>query len=510
MPILGSLIKKGSSLKGKIDIRKKSPYAAQQKTLLGLLKKAVKSDFGRFYEFEKIIKSPDIINAFQTNVPVHDYDKMHDEWWHRSLNNEANVTWSEKTKYFALSSGTTGGPSKYLPITKAMLKANNRTGFRIFLNFINFDLDPNIYTKEKMMLGGSTDLIDNGGHFIGDLSGINTSQLPSWIRISYRPGKAIAKLKDWNTRVEAIAQQAPNWDIGFIMGIPSWIQLMLEKIIEHNKVDNIHQIWPNLKVYIHGGIAFEPYKKGFEKLMGAPMIYLDTYLASEGFIAYQDRPEAKGMKLIIDNGIFYEFIPFDDDNFDTEGNPKPQAKILHIDQVEEGIDYAILLSTCAGAWRYLIGDTISFTNKSRSEIIITGRTKHFLSVCGEHLSVDNMNQAIQATKEELNIDIREFTVAAIPSGTSFKHKWYIGSLQPINADKLKNALDAHLKRLNDDYETERNAMLGLEVVPLPLRLFYKWQEEKGKLGGQSKFPRVMKKEQFEDWEYFVKNNWSNK
>jgi hypothetical protein len=274
-------------------------------------------------------------------------------------------------------------------------------------------------------------------------------------------------------------------------------------------VDNIHEIWPNLKVFIHGGIAFEPYKKGFEKLMGSPMIYIDTYLASEGFIAYQTRPHAKGMKLILDKGIFYEFIPFNNDNFDAEGNPTALAKAVHIDQVEEGLDYALLLSTCAGAWRYLIGDTVQFTDKTKSEIKITGRTKHFLSVCGEHLSVDNMNLAIQATKEALNIDIREFTVCAVPCDSSFKHKWYIGSLDSVDSETLKNCLDIHLKRLNDDYETERNAMLGMEVIPIPLRLFYQWHEAKGKLGGQSKFPRVMKNDQFEEWENFVTKNWSN-
>lgn len=502
MPLLGNLIKRGSTLRSKVELRKQSPLHIQQKTLLHLLRKASNTQFGRYYDFEKILKSKNPIHFFQQDIPLHDYSKMHTDWWHLSLKNVDRVTWRERIKYFALSSGTTGAPSKYLPISKSMLQSNNRVGFRILMSLANFDLDPEIYTKEKLMLGGSTSLLDTGNYFVGDLSGINASRLPSWIRWSYRPGKQIAKIKDWNQRIEMIAKEAPNWDIGFIMGIPSWIQLMIEKIIQYHQVDHIHQIWPNLKVFIHGGIAFEPYQKSFEKLLGKELIYVNTYLASEGFIAFQKRPNA-GMELILDNGIFYEFIPFDQNNFDEFGNPKPSAITLNIDEVAENVDYALVISTNAGAWRYLIGDTIRLIDKSKSEIIITGRTKHFLSVCGEHLSVENMNQAIQSVEKDLNISIREFTVSYLPMGNSFKHKWYLGCDKQLDEDTLKEALDYHLKRLNADYETERNSLLGMEVVSLSTQLFYEWHSHLGKMGGQSKFPRVMQPKQFNDWECFV-------
>lgn len=507
MALIGNLIKKGSTIHSKVESRKSTPYQLQQKTLYNLIKKAAKTQFGKYYDFDQILKSSSPIQLFQEKIPIHDYNKMHDDWWHWSLKNIENVSWKGRTKYYALSSGTSGSPSKYLPITRAMLRANNKVGFRIFMSLANFGLEPEIYTKEKMMLGGSTSLKDAGGYFVGDLSGINTSRLPSWIRWSYRPGLEIANEKDWDKRIELIAKAAPSWDVGFIMGIPSWMQLMIEKIIEYNGVDHIHQIWPNLKVFVHGGIAFEPYKKGFKKLLGKELIYIDTYLASEGFLAYQNRPDA-GMKLVLDNGIFFEFIPFDSDNFDECGNPKLNATALTINEIEEGVNYAILISTCAGAWRYLLGDTIRFTDKARSEIVITGRTKHFLSVCGEHLSVENMNHAVQNLEEELKISIREFTVSYLPDGNSFKHKWYLGCEQEIDNEVLRQALDYHLKRLNDDYATERNSLLGLEVVSIPNQMFYQWHEAKNKMGGQSKFPRVMQPDMFSEWENFVKSSLS--
>ena len=503
MPLLHSIFKTSASLNSKIEFRKKTPLQTQQRTLTRLLKKASNTQFGQFYDFKKILHSKSPIEFFQKNIPVHDYNKMHNEWWHLALQNIENVTWRGRTKYFALSSGTTGAPSKYLPITKDMLKANNRIGFKIFMNLTKFNLPADLYAKEKMILGGSTSLIKQNGFMIGDLSGITTNQLPSWIQFSHRPEKKITKIKDWNERIQIIVKEAPKWDIGFVMGIPSWIQLMIEKIIKYHGVKNIHEIWPNLSVFIHGGISFDPYRKSFEQLLGQPLTYIETYLASEGFIAVQNRPNARGMQLILDQGIFYEFVPFNENNFDPEGQIKPEANALNISQVEEGVDYALLISTCAGAWRYLIGDTIQFTDKSKNEIIITGRTKQFLSVCGEHLSVDNMNQAIRNVEEALNVSIREFTVMAIPFGSSYQHKWYLGCDKIINSTILKNALDYHLKCLNADYETERNSMLGMEVVPLSISTFYDWHTAQGKMGGQSKFPRVMKKEQFEEWESFV-------
>lgn len=508
MALLGTTIKRGMEFRNKFRRDNLSFSQYQAKTLKRLIKKAAHTDFGKHYDFKEILKSRDIITTYQQAVPFYDYDSIHDQWWHRALKNEENVAWRGKVKFFALSSGTSGTPSKHIPITDDMLRSNKRAGTKMFFSLTQYDVDDALYTKGMMMLGGSTDLADKGGYFVGDLSGINAVNNPFWIRKMYKPGIKIAAINNWNDRIAEIVKKAPDWDIGFIMGIPAWNQLMIERIIEHYQVETIHDIWPNLSVFVHGGVAFEPYKKSFEKLMGKPMLYMDTYLASEGFLAFQARPNTKSMALIPNNDIFYEFIPFNDSNFDEDGQIIGTPKALTIEQVKEGTDYAMVISTCAGAWRYLIGDTVRFTDKQRAEIIITGRTKHFLSICGEHLSVDNMQQAVQLLEEELDIAIPEFTVSGVKSGKFFAHKWYLGC-NDVNLDKNKiaAALDGYLKTVNDDYKTERegNVLRDIQLEIIPVGMFYKWFESKGKLGGQSKFPRVMKTDRFQEWESFLRD-----
>ncbi|HTF28470.1 MAG TPA: GH3 auxin-responsive promoter family protein, partial [Flavitalea sp.] len=260
----------------------------------------------------------------------------------------------------------------------------------------------------------------------------------------------------------------------------------------------------NLAFFVHGGVSFEPYKKGFEKLTAKPLTYIETYLASEGFIAYQDRQHADGLKLALSEHIFFEFVPFDDKNFDADGNPLPNSQKLMIHELEENKNYAILLSTMAGAWRYLIGDTVKLVNKERSEIIITGRTKHFLSLVGEHLSVDNMNKAIQLVTNELNISIPEYTVAGVPHGLFFAHQWFVACDDIADADLLSRKIDETLKELNDDYEVERrSALKSVHVKILPESAFMEFMRLKGKMGGQHKFPRVMKGKMYEEWTKFL-------
>jgi hypothetical protein len=263
-------------------------------------------------------------------------------------------------------------------------------------------------------------------------------------------------------------------------------------------------MWPNLAFFVHGGVSFEPYKKGFEKLLGKPITYIETYLASEGFIAYQDRQLSEGMRLVTGEHIFMEFVPFDDKNFDANGDMIDQPEALMIHEVEEGRDYALLISTAAGTWRYLIGDTIRFVDKEKCEIVITGRTKHFLSLVGEHLSVDNMNKAIQLASEELNISIPEFTVAGIPHGNFFAHQWYLACDDKADKEQLRNIIDQKLKELNDDYAVERrSALKEVFVEVLSEQQFLDFMRSKGKVGGQHKFPRVLKGRLLEDWQQFL-------
>jgi hypothetical protein len=283
--------------------------------------------------------------------------------------------------------------------------------------------------------------------------------------------------------------------------------MCIEMVIERYKLNNIHEIWPNLTFFVHGGVSFEPYKHGFEKLLGKPLAYVETYLASEGFLAWQDKQNAAGMRLSYNQHIFFEFVPFDEKNFDSNGEmiENPEALLIH--EVEEGKDYALLISTSAGAWRYLIGDTIKFINKETAEIVITGRTKHFLSLVGEHLSVDNMNKAIQLVSEEMNISIPEYGVAGEPMGTFFGHHWFVASSDEVDAVLLARAIDEKLKELNDDYAVERNSALkSIRVTVLKEDTFMSFMESKGKVGGQHKFPRVLKGKMLEDWNQFILNH----
>ena len=270
------------------------------------------------------------------------------------------------------------------------------------------------------------------------------------------------------------------------------------------RLNNIHEMWPNLAFYVHGGVAMEPYKKGFSKLLGKPITYIETYLASEGFLAYQSRQETRGMQLVLNNNIFFEFVPFDEKNFDTDGIMVTNPEVFMIHEIEVDKDYAILISTNAGTWRYAIGDTIKLIDRARNEIIITGRTKHFLSLVGEHLSVDNMNNAIELASEEMNVSIPEFTVAGVPHGNFFAHEWYIATDDKVDPVKFAALLDDKIKDLNDDYETERmHSLKGVTVNVLPENVFMDFLKSKGKLGGQHKFPRVLKGKLLEEWKLFI-------
>lgn len=515
MAIIGSLLKRGIRVGSLVTSRRKiDPFKQQKRTLSKLLSKARYTQFGEKYNFETILSSSlfgesrEFYEKYKTHVPVYDYNKIYSEWWKHLLEGGKDVTWPGRVKYFALSSGTSEAASKYIPVTNAMSKSMQRASIRQILSLGEYkDLPDNLYEKGFLMLGGSTNLNKKENYFEGDLSGINASQIPFWFRPYYKPGEKIAAEKDWGLKLEEITLQAKDWDIGFVVGVPAWIQLLMEKIIAHYNLKNIHEIWPNLLVFGHGGVAFEPYKKGFERLLGKPLIYIDTYLASEGFLAYQPRPSAAGMQLVMDNGIFFEFVPFNDINFNTEGDIKENPETLMVDEVEEGKEYALLISTCAGAWRYLIGDTIKFVDKEKAQIVITGRTKHFLSLCGEHLSVDNMNKAIDLVSNELGITVKEFTVAGVSHGSLFAHHWYIGSDTPADPILIKKLIDEKLSEVNDDYAVERkHALKDIFITVLPNEAFIGWMESKGKMGGQHKFPRVLKKNLIQDWETYLKLN----
>ncbi|MFA5815683.1 MAG: GH3 auxin-responsive promoter family protein [Bacteroidales bacterium] len=499
--LLNNVVRKRSA-----NFKRKQPIGqdAQVKTLKKLLTRARNTQIGRAYGFEEILSASDPVKQFQQKVPIYYYEKIYTEWWHKLLTgDQKNVCWPGKVKYFSLTSGTSNDSSKRVPLTNDMIRAIRKIGIRQLLALSDYHLPPRFYEKSALMLGGSTSLTKMQTYFEGDLSGILAGRLPFWFNSFYKPGKPIAKEKDWATKIEKMVAQAPNWDIGGISGVPAWVQILIEKIIARYNLNNIHEIWPNFKVFAHGGVSFEPYKKSFSKLLGEKVIYLETYLASEGFLAFQNEKDSD-MQLVLDNGIFFEFVPFDSLNFNSDGMMTENPEVVTLKEVEEGREYALLISTCAGAWRYLIGDTIRFTDKSKAKIVITGRTKHFLSLCGEHLSVDNMSRAVQMVSEEMGIDIKEFTVQGISYQGLFAHKWYLGiDSEGVRSEEVKERLDKALKLLNDDYAVERQAALKQVFVELvPNQVFYDFLKFKGKEGGQHKFPRVLNGLS-KDWECFL-------
>ncbi|MEL7162146.1 MAG: GH3 auxin-responsive promoter family protein, partial [Bacteroidota bacterium] len=358
----------------------------------------------------------------------------------------------------------------------------------------NFDLPADLFEKDILMLSSSADLTPNKHHLEGEISGINSSNIPGWFDGFYKPGKAIASIDNWEERVGAIAAAAPDWDVAALAGIPSWIRMMLLKIIEVHQLDTIHDLWPNLRLYNTGGVAFEPHRKSFEKLVREPLTILDTYLASEGFFGFTARPGTMDMRLAIEHGIFYEFIPFDERGFDETGEILDDPLVLHLGQVEEGQDYALVVSTPAGAWRYLIGDTVKFTDLSQYEFVISGRTKYFLNVVGSQLSEEKLNKAVHTLAEETGIDINEYAVAALKNDAGeYEHHWVLGVNGDIPEEKAATRLDELLQEANKNYRVARQkALKGVNARVVPVDRIYAWLEQKKKKGGQIKVPKVMK------------------
>ncbi|GAA4310336.1 GH3 family domain-containing protein [Compostibacter hankyongensis] len=506
MPIFGTLISRALRIRKQVTVPRGTPRAYQRQVLHRLLFKARYTEFGLHYRFPDLLESPDWLSRFRDAVPVHSYNRMNREWWHRCLDGEENITWPGKVNYFALSSGTSESASKHIPVTRDMLRTIRKVGVKQLFSMVNFPIPHKSFEKGILMLGGTTDLHNRGNYYEGDMSGISAKNIPRWFRYFYKPGGKISHRADWEQRIRLIVRKAPQWDVATVCGVPAWVQIVFEEIIKYHKVAHIHDIWPNLAIYIHGGVSFEPYRESFKRLLGKPITYIETYMASEGSFGFQARPDTKGIKLVLNAGIFYEFIPFNDENFDAEGELRADPRAYMIHEVVEDVAYAVVLTTCAGAWRYLLGDVIRFTSVKEHEIVITGRTKQFLSLCGEHLSVDNMNRAIETVAKKMGITIREFTVGGMPYENLFAHHWYIGTDQP-DADprEVQRLLDQTLCELNDDYAVERiSALKAVFVTLLPQEAFIRYLRCNGREGAMNKFPRVLKNGLLKQWEDFLR------
>jgi hypothetical protein len=505
MHLIGSIIKGALKLGQSRKTTRLKESLRQADQLFVLLGKAKETSFGQHYNFDSILEDSNFVESYQNSVPITDYDTMHKNWWAKSLADEPNVTWPGEIPYFALSSGTSAFSSKALPITKDIIASYKKASRKMFYDLSKFNLSSDQFMRSMLLIGSGTSLVPKGEHMEGDLSGILALNRPSWLANYYKPEKEITEIQDWDIRIQKIIESANQWDIGFVVGNPMWVYMIFKGICEHYKIKTIHEIWPHFKVYVHGGVFFEPYKQGFESMLAEPVHYIDTYMASEGFFGYQRGPEHRDLQLVTNNGIFYEFVELNEGNQDEDGNIFPKAKAVPIWDVKADIHYALIVSTPAGTWRYSVGDTIMFTDIEKLTFRITGRIKQFLSSCGEHLSLDNINAAVNTMNEVHEAGILEFSVSAEFDGKFWAHHWWFSSTnENFSSSDFVKYVDEELVKGNDDYAVERKyALKNVYGHKIPNDQFHDWLKHRGKNNGQAKIPRVLKGETMEDWKAFI-------
>lgn len=496
MTLIGKFVKAGIGLSQKLSSEDGSYKEKQQNQLRDLLESAQDTAFGKYYGFSQLLKEEDVIRAFKKTVPIFNYEQMNESWW-KQQQKFPDITWHGRPDFFALSSGTTGKESKRIPITSEFLGSMKKVGRSMIASLPNYEMPEELFESEILMLSSSANLQSNNQGFSeGEISGINVSNFPDWYDVFYRPGKEIAAIADWDERVQRIAEEAPHWNIGAIAGIPSWVLLMLRKVMEVNGLETIHDVWPNLSVYSSGGVAYETYRKDFDAICKKPLIIMDTYLASEGFIAFNSHPDTMAMELALEHGYFFEFIPFDERGVDETGQLLENPVSLQIDEVKTGEEYVLILSTCAGAWRYAIGDVIKFESLDPPQIKITGRTKFFLNVVGSQLSEEKMDAAILEVSEKNNISINEYMVAAIKNeNDEYIHSWVLVADEQSDSEKIASDLDQALKDANKNYKVARSkALKGVSVRFISKEEYTNYLDQSKKKGGQVKTPKVMGEE----------------
>lgn len=477
----------------KINLFKAKPSLAQERMFFYLISRAKNTKWGSKYDYKNILNKDfsEAIKIFQENVPISSYEQLFEEI-DLVCQGKADILWPGKAKWIAKSSGTTNNKSKTIPVTREALKKCHYKGGE---DVVALYLDQNPYSKlfsgKTLSVGGSfSDKKNPRDLFCGDLSAILINNLPLWARIFRSPRLSTALLDEWEKKVEVIARSTIKKNVVALAGVPSWTLVVLNKVLDITGKDNILDVWPNLELFIHGGVSFAPYQTQFEKIIPSnQMKYLETYNASEGFFALNDDLSRDDMLLVLDSGVFYEFIPLDE--LEKE---KPKAKTLS--EVEVGKTYALAISTNGGLWRYLIGDTVKVTSLQPFRIKVAGRTKHFINVFGEELMVANADEALKRASENSGAIISEYTAAPIfmEGRSRGGHEWLIEfKKKPEDLDKFILELDNSLKNLNSDYEAKRYNDLILarpKIVIAREGLFYDWLKSKGKLGGQNKVPRL--------------------
>ncbi|WP_299528702.1 GH3 auxin-responsive promoter family protein [uncultured Lutibacter sp.] len=472
--------------KHQMELFLKYPIDVQKELLFKLLYKAQYTELGNKLDFSSI-KS---YKEFTEKVPIQQYESI-EPMIERARKGEQNIFWPTPIKWFAKSSGTTNAKSKFIPVSEEALEdCHFKAGKDMLCLYFNNNPESQLFIGKGLRLGGSSAVYEDNNSFFGDLSAIIIENLPFWADYSSAPKQETALMSEWESKIEAIINETIEEDITSLVGVPSWMLVLLNKVLERTGKNNILEVWPNLEVYFHGGVNFNPYREQFKKIIPKKEFkYYETYNASEGFFAIQDVNDSFDMLLMLDYGIFYEFIPMD--KFDGEN-----SKAISLSQVKLNVNYALVITTNGGLWRYLIGDTVKFTSLKPYRIRITGRTKHFINVFGEELIIENAENALKQACLKTACEISEYTVAPIfmNRNKSGGHEWLIEFRKhPKCINYFTEILDNSLKAINSDYEAKRYNNLTLAIPKINVAkngLFYDWLKQNGKLGGQHKVPRL--------------------
>lgn len=461
------------------------PSETQHGILSSNLYKAENTEYGKIYGFNSISNYDD----FKSRVPIVSYEDF-EPFIEKARQGQKDVIWPGHIRNFAKSSGTTNAKSKYIPITEDSLEnCHMKAGKDMVSIYANNHPDNQLFTNKNLRLGGSSAMYEQFNTKFGDLSAILIENLPFWVEITTVPSKKVSLMSEWESKLNAIVKEVVKEDVGSLTGVPSWMMVLLQRVLKETGKPSIGYLWPNLEVFFHGGISFVPYKEQYQQIIGRPINYYEIYNASEGFFGIQDRKGANDMLLMLDYGIFYEFIPMEDIH-------KEHPRIFTIENVEIGKNYAMVITTNGGLWRYMIGDTVTFTSTSPYRVKITGRTKHYINAFGEELMINNVEEAIRKACEATNSSISDFTGAPVfmVNGESGAHEWIFQFTQePTDIRLFTQVFDDHLKQINSDYEAKRynNMTLKEPIVHIAKpNLFYDWMAMRGKLGGQNKVPRL--------------------
>ncbi len=478
----------------RIEQWKLDPVATQREVLQDLVTHGQYTEIGRKYGMTKLFS----IRDFKKAVPIHEYDDIK-PYIERLMKGEQNLLWDTPVSWFAKSSGTTNDKSKFIPITEESLQDCHYQAVKDVLTmYYNFNSESDLLTGKGLVIGGSHQIssINEETHY-GDLSAVLLQNTPIWANWIRTPELSIALMDEWEDKIEQLANSTIQENVTSISGVPTWTLVLIKRILEITGKQTLAEVWPNFELYLHGGVSFTPYREQFRKLIGKDIYYLDLYNASEGFFAAQDDPTDDGMLLFLDYGIFYEFMP-------VEEYGKESPLTIGLDKVELNKNYALVISTNGGLWRYLVGDTVQFTSRDPFKIRVSGRLKHYINAFGEEIIVDNSDKAIAIASEKTNAVVNDYTAAPVyfSENSNGAHEWLIEfEKEPASINEFTYELDCALKSVNSDYEAKRYKDIALRiplVKALKKGIFTEWLRRKGKLGGQNKVPRLCNDRKYVD------------